>query len=71
MKLINVRGHDHIRFHSGHVTPFALHAVPGPGAVLEKEPYLIFCRWRKNSRKVSIEPCHALDEVEEGGTNLR
>ena len=37
MKFINVRGHNHIRFHSGSVNPFALHALPGPGAVLEAE----------------------------------
>jgi hypothetical protein len=31
---------------------------------------MIFSRWRKNNRKVGIESCYALDEVEEGGTNL-
>jgi len=31
---------------------------------------MIFSRWRKNNRKVDIESCYALDEVEEGGTNL-
>jgi len=31
---------------------------------------MIFSRWRKNNRKVGIESYYALDEVEEGGTNL-
>ena len=35
MKLINVRGHNHIRFHSGSVNSFALQALPG--AMLETE----------------------------------
>ena len=38
MKLINVRGHNHIRFHSGSVISFALLTVPGPGAALVTAP---------------------------------
>ena len=41
------------------------------GLCLRQSHIMIFSRWRKNSRKVGIKLCHALDEVEEGGTNLR
>ena len=40
------------------------------GLCLRQSLILIFSRWRKNSRKAGIKSCHALDEVEEGGTNL-
>ena len=42
----------------------------GLGLRLRQRQILIFIRWRKNNRKVGIESCNALDEVEEGGTNL-
>ena len=42
----------------------------GLGLRLRQSHIMIFSRWRKNSRKVGIKLCHALDEVEEGGTNL-
>jgi hypothetical protein len=41
------------------------------GLCLRQSLILIFSRCRKNSRKAGIKSCHALDEVEEGGTNLR
>jgi hypothetical protein len=40
------------------------------GLCLRQSLILIFSRCRKNSRKAGIKSCHALDEVEEGGTNL-
>ena len=43
----------------------------GLGVRLRQSHIMIFSRWRKNSRKVSIKSCYALYEVEEGGTNLR
>ena len=68
MKIINVRGHNHIRFilEASILLLFMLSL----GLCLRQRQIMIFSRWRKNNRKVGIESCYALDEVEEGRTNL-
>jgi hypothetical protein len=70
VKIINVRGHNHIRFFLEASFLLLFRLCLGLGLRLRQRQIMIFSRWRKNNRKVGIESCYALDEVEEGGTNL-